>query len=291
MSVIIPCFNVEQYIEECLDSVLKQTYSKIEIICIDNNSVDKTFEKLNQFKDNYPDKIILDYEPKKGATAARNKGLSLAKGKWIQFLDADDLLMPNKIEHQLRLIENKIDVIYGASYKRSLNGNEELMPINNNVILGLLSTQLGNTCSNLFKKDKLIEIKGWDTNLVSSQEYDLMMRLYMAKSGFKMDLESLTIVRERKFGQISSNKNKWKTYLKIRLDFLNFLEFKGEEIKKEYLNAIFNAFINCAIYNKFYLFVQLTKRPNLFFKMRVKFFLRVIYNFLFVHKFNSKDMA
>ena len=100
VSVVIPCYNVETYIEECLESVLKQTYSEIEIICIENNSEDRTLEKLIQFKDRFPDKIIVDHETKKGAAAARNKGLSLVRGNWIQFLDADDLLMPNKIEHQ-----------------------------------------------------------------------------------------------------------------------------------------------------------------------------------------------
>jgi len=283
VSVVIPCFNVETYIEECLDSVLKQSYSEIEIICIDNNSEDGTLEKLNKFKDRFPDKIVIDFETKKGAAAARNKGLSLVRGNWIQFLDADDLLMPNKIEHQVSLIEKNIDVIYGASYKRNLSGSEELMPINKNILLGLLSTQLGNTCSNLFKKEKLIKVGGWNTGLISSQEYDLMIRLYKMNAIFKIDAKPLTIVREREFGQISSNKYKWKTYLKIRLEFLNFLELKGVEIKNEYLHVIFNVVINCAIHNKLYVLFIMIKKIKLFLKMRYKIFLRIIYNILFVY--------
>jgi glycosyltransferase involved in cell wall biosynthesis len=58
VSVIIPCFNVQDYIEECLDSVVSQTYTNIEIICVDNYSKDKTWDKLNNLKEKYPQLVI-----------------------------------------------------------------------------------------------------------------------------------------------------------------------------------------------------------------------------------------
>jgi len=103
ISIIILCYNVQNYIVDCVESCIAQTYKSIEIICIDNNSSDKTPVILSDLKKKYP-QLILGKEIKPSASAARNRGLSLAKGDWIQFLDADDLLMPAKIKHQVELI-------------------------------------------------------------------------------------------------------------------------------------------------------------------------------------------
>ena len=70
-----------------------------------------------------------------------------------------------------------------------MKGEQYLMPISEDVVEGLFSTKLGNTCSNLFKKQKLEEIGGWNVDLKSSQEYDLMMRLFKVNSKFKIDIE------------------------------------------------------------------------------------------------------
>lgn len=106
ISIIIPAYNVEVYIKECIHSAFAQTHKPIEVICIDNNSTDNTWQKLKQLHEKYPS-LLIDKELKPGAPAARNKGLALSKGEWIQFLDADDLLLPEKIEHQAKLLQNK----------------------------------------------------------------------------------------------------------------------------------------------------------------------------------------
>ena len=103
VSIVIPCYNVQEYLAECLDSIFAQSYPFLEVICIDNNSTDETYRLLQKTKQKYPT-LIIDKESMPGAPAARNKGLALAKGEWIQFLDADDLLLPAKIEHQLNMV-------------------------------------------------------------------------------------------------------------------------------------------------------------------------------------------
>jgi glycosyltransferase involved in cell wall biosynthesis len=113
ISVIIPCYNVEAFISECVDSVLNQTYQEIEIICIDNNSSDNTWQTLIQLKNIFPH-LIIDKEIKAGACAARNKGLNIANGYWVQFLDADDLLLPKKIEHQVELLKCNSNIAFVA---------------------------------------------------------------------------------------------------------------------------------------------------------------------------------
>ena len=119
VSVIIPAYNVEAYIAPCLGSVLAQSYPKLEIICVDNNSTDNTLQKLEALREKHPE-IILLTEEKQGAPAARNAGLHIAKGEWIQFLDADDILLPGKISRQVSLLENaEVGFIAGASVRVS----------------------------------------------------------------------------------------------------------------------------------------------------------------------------
>jgi len=106
VSIIIPCFNSEHFVKFAIESAINQAYDNIEIILIDNNSDDNTWEILNEIKLLCPGKVKVFQELKKGAPAARNKGLKEANGEWIQFLDADDILLPPKIGNQITMIKN-----------------------------------------------------------------------------------------------------------------------------------------------------------------------------------------
>ena len=84
ISVIIPCYNAERYIQEAIESVLTQAYPEIEIIVVDDGSKDSSIEKLTP----YLDRIILIKQENAGACVARNRGLEVATGELIKFLDA-----------------------------------------------------------------------------------------------------------------------------------------------------------------------------------------------------------
>lgn len=235
VSVIIPCYNVEAYIAECLESVLLQTYSEIEVICVDNNSSDKTVELLQQYE--AQGKIKLLKEEKAGASSARNKGLSVANGDWIQFLDADDLLLPEKIKHQLALINGNKEVAFiaGACYKQTVEGKRTATVLaETDRFKALFTTSLGNTCSNLFNTDKLRTIGGWNEALKSSQESDLMFRLLKKEYLVLFDQKPLTMIRERVGGQISQldPKGNLFQYIQLRLNIINYLK----ENKTDYFN-------------------------------------------------------
>src|SRR5258706_12439179 len=101
ISIIIPCYNSEKYLARAIESVLKQTYINYEIIVVDNNSLDNTINSIHDHIKRYPNLIRILHEYKKGAPAARNKGLYEAKGDWVRFLDSDDELLPTKLEHQM----------------------------------------------------------------------------------------------------------------------------------------------------------------------------------------------
>jgi len=102
VSVIIPLYNAEAYISECIKSVLAQTCPNIEVIIIDDGSTDNSAALAETFASS---EVKLYRQANKGASTARNYGLREAKGKYIQFLDADDLLSADKIEAQVGLLE------------------------------------------------------------------------------------------------------------------------------------------------------------------------------------------
>lgn len=109
VSIIIPCFNSEKYIAETINSALNQTYKNCEIIVVNDGSTDKSGDIIRS----YGSKIISFHGENKGASAARNKGTEIAKGKFIQYLDSDDLLTPDSLEIKVKaLIDSEYDVAY-----------------------------------------------------------------------------------------------------------------------------------------------------------------------------------
>jgi glycosyltransferase involved in cell wall biosynthesis len=227
VTVIIPCFNVQNCILECLNSVFEQTHKNIEVICIDNNSTDNTNELLQNAKKKYST-LIVEKELNIGAPAARNKGLANASGEWIQFLDADDLLLPGKIEHQVNLINQSKNVpfVAAASYHKDIFKKRKLKLPNVEIWKALFTTNLGITSSNLFRRSQVLDVGAWNETIKSSQEYDLMFRLIKVFGEPLIDNEPLTLIRERKIGQISQRnpKEKWNQYIQLRVGIIHYLK-------------------------------------------------------------------
>lgn len=118
VSVIIPVFNTEKYIEECLMSVLSQTLKDIEVICINDGSTDHSLEILKDFRERDDRVTVLD-QLNEGQSSARNKALSLATGKYIYFMDSDDLITSQMLEELYTMSEEKnLDILYfsGTSF-------------------------------------------------------------------------------------------------------------------------------------------------------------------------------
>src|ERR1700748_3370934 len=102
VSIIIPVYNAQKYLAETINSALAQTWPNKEIIIVDDGSTDNSFQIAKNFEN---DKVRVYYQENRGAGAARNKGLREAKGNYIQFLDADDLISNNKAEEQINLLK------------------------------------------------------------------------------------------------------------------------------------------------------------------------------------------
>ena len=111
VSIVIPLFNSEAYLADTLNSVLNQNWHNKEILIIDDSSTDNSLAVANEFKSRYPVLIQIHKNIGKGACKARNYGYHLSKGDFIQFLDADDILCPNKIKEQVLALGNHTDKI------------------------------------------------------------------------------------------------------------------------------------------------------------------------------------
>lgn len=113
VSVIVPVYNAENYMKETIDSILAQTYENIEIICIDDMSKDNSRDILEEYSSKYENIRTILLEKNGGVANARNVGISKAKGRFIAFLDSDDIWLPEKIEKQVGfMLENKYEFTF-----------------------------------------------------------------------------------------------------------------------------------------------------------------------------------
>lgn len=132
VSIIMPNYNGEKYLKETLDSVLNQTYENWELLFVDDCSTDRSVEIVKSYKDSRI-KLLLN-ETNSGAATSRNYALREAKGKWIAFLDSDDLWTNDKLEKQVEFMEKNA---YSFSYTKyeEIDGNSNKL---NKVVFGPL---------------------------------------------------------------------------------------------------------------------------------------------------------
>ena len=206
ISIIIPCYNSEKFVTRALDSVLKQTYKDWEIILVNNNSTDGTQVVLDAFQAKHADRVRVYFEAKKGAPAARNTGLKAAKGEWIQFLDADDEILPDKLAGQIETGTKAEAAIVISPYTRVSNRDGNHFEVPRKVFpaddwSALILSNMGITSSNLFKREILMKVNGWDENLIASQEYDMMFRMLQLGPKVAFDDNYRTIIH---FGSLES---------------------------------------------------------------------------------------
>lgn len=179
VSIIIPCYNTEKYIAEAIDSALSQSYQPIEVIVIDDGSTDSSVEVIKT----YSGHVRLEKNRGKGACAARNLGLTLSRGKYIQFLDADDVLVSDKIEKQVPYLESgAADLVFCKGFLfgdgKPIRPKKRVIasPINIDPFVYCLNQGLS-TEGPLHRKSALDKIGGFDEALPRAQETDLHIRL------------------------------------------------------------------------------------------------------------------
>lgn len=116
VSVVVPIYNVSEYLVECLESLKKQTLTQIEVIMVNDGSTDDSGKIAEQYQDKNPNFMLLNKE-NRGLSAARNTGMDVARGKYVYFLDGDDYLAENALESLYAIAEReKLDVVKFSAY-------------------------------------------------------------------------------------------------------------------------------------------------------------------------------
>jgi glycosyltransferase involved in cell wall biosynthesis len=182
VSVIIPAHNRERLIERALSSVLAQTYSGLEVIVVDDGSLDGTSQKVLALRDEDSRIRLLKHSANLGAQAARNKGSRAAKGRWLAFLDSDDQWLPDSLEKRLYMAEEKsVEVVHSDCYVVRQKGEAfqlfSVPPFKGKTYRDLLKRP-GPFFQGLLITKKALEGIGYlDETIVSYQEWDTAIRL------------------------------------------------------------------------------------------------------------------
>lgn len=240
VSIIIPCYNSSRYLSETLTNILSQTHSNFECLVIDDGSTDDTSLIARSFAER-DNRIRYYSQENAGSAAARNKGIELSKGEFFQFIDADDLIHPEKVKIQVEyLLENStIDVAFGQVVL--FNGSEEVnfnsvVDCNNNytkrlngrdqeVLKYLVLDNIMAIHAALFRSKIIRSIGIFDTNLKSCEDYDFWFRAALAHFNFSYNTDPRTTCYYRKHIQN-------KSYSSSRMSYYRSL------VIQKHLNAV-----------------------------------------------------
>lgn len=180
VSVIVPVYNGEKYIKSCLDSILKQTLKEIEIIIINDGSTDSTQEILENYQNQYNDKIKIIKKENEGQGKARNVGIDLSKGEFITFIDADDEIEPNMLQSMYELLKKEDADIVICDYYEIYEKNKVLrkaIPQRQNDI----------------KKDYIVSVAGPCNKLIRT-EILTKNQLHFMQTGAYEDLSIIPLI-------------------------------------------------------------------------------------------------
>lgn len=204
VSILVPAYNSEEWIAETILSALAQTWPRKEIIVVDDGSKDQTAATARRFASNEVTVVSTDNQ---GSAAARNHALHLSQGDYIQWLDADDLLSPGKIESQLaalREVENK-RILLSSSWAFFNYRTQRARFIETSLwhdlsppewLLRKLSENLHMQTSTWLTSRELAEAAGpWDTRLVSDDDGEYFCRVLMASKGTRFVPEAKVFYR------------------------------------------------------------------------------------------------
>jgi glycosyltransferase involved in cell wall biosynthesis len=229
ISVVIPCYNSEAFVETTVRSALDQTHPIGEVICIDDGSTDGTLEVLRSIREEN-DALTIHAQENQGICEARNTGLGIASREYVAFLDHDDVLDVRKLEHQAELISDcsfRPDFVAAAYEEMFPNAD---IPSRTRQIytddpwIGLIHARLGRTSSNLWKASSIREVGAWRDEDGLSLDTGLMFRLLKNNARFVGDRTPLTTryIRDTS-ASMSDRRTQWWTFLDLRAEIHEYL--------------------------------------------------------------------
>lgn len=199
VSIIIPVFNLEDYIENCIRSLLNQTYENIEILCIDDGSKDNSAEVIAKLIEE-DSRVKYIHQENGGVSSARNKGLESAEGDYIMFIDGDDYMHYQAVEILVRCIEEKncdlvsAHQVHTSSLEEKMNviekytcheaSHEDLFKEVNGNVIGKSS------CAKLFRKEAALKVR-FPVGIANGEDANYIIRLLA--TGIRTCIVDLTL--------------------------------------------------------------------------------------------------
>ncbi len=210
VSILIPCFNAERWVADAIESALAQTWPDKEVIVIDDGSQDRSLDIIKSFGN----RIRWETGPNRGGNVARNRLLELARGEWLQYLDADDYLLPPKIEQQAMFLRNHptCDVVYSPILwvrwsETQVSEEVSIIPEPHDPWILLARWRLPQTGGSLWRKQAIISVDGWKPDQPCCQEHELYFRLLQAGAEFCYFGECNAAYRDRSGDATVSKRN------------------------------------------------------------------------------------
>jgi glycosyltransferase involved in cell wall biosynthesis len=182
VSVLMPAYNAEKYIDESIESILNQTFADFELVIIDDCSTDKTWEIIQKYKEKDKRIIAIKNEKNLGIAGNRNKLKKLARGIYVVWQDADDISMPDRLKHQYEFMEVNQSVGICGGWLEFFNGNgqnsvrkykEKDEDLRKNVFRFSPASQ----CAAIIRKSVLDEMGDYDLNYPSAEDLDMSFRI------------------------------------------------------------------------------------------------------------------
>ena len=242
VSIIIPCYNYAQFLPETLNCILNQTFNDWECIVIDDGSVDNSAEVVKQYtiKDS---RIKYIYQKNQGLSASRNTGIKHSLGKYIQLLDADDLIENEKLKEHVEFLENNesVKLVYGPikhftkeNNKKGIFTWRDIHEISGkyiDVLPHLVKDNVFLVSAPLFYKSIVQEIGEFDIRLKSLEDWDFWFRFILNDAVFhylNAD-ETATLIRSHDVNMSSNHKRMWEAKRMVRLKLKTYLSIKLQE--------------------------------------------------------------
>lgn len=231
ISIVIPVYNVAPYIDECLDSVVKQSYVDWECILVDDGSTDGSAEKCDVIakKDS---RIRVYHQQNQGVSASRNFGIEQSKGEFIYFLDADDYCYANIFEY----VDTEYDIVIGGY----LSGNNTWLhsvSSPNNIPLAFLREQLVCRIGGFFVKKKIVESSNirFEEGCKYGEDLDFILRVFLNASNVKICQEPFVYYRSTPNSAMTHfNYDRFDTFFS-RVKLVDYAKERGNCAASDYL--------------------------------------------------------
>jgi glycosyltransferase involved in cell wall biosynthesis len=226
VSVVIPTFNCAKYLPESVGSAVSQTFAEKEVIVVDDGSTDNTKEVLAPFRE----RITYIYQENSGASSARNRGVAQSSGKYIAFLDADDIWMERKLQKQVDFFERQpksVKLTY-TDWEYFFDPPDlrprwilKISAYGGKVTRQLFCHDFIYTPTVMIEKEFLTSLGPFDTGLTIAEDYDMWLRASAAcEFGFLPEVLTAVRMRPQSLIQVSLRETRERTWIAVRDKFL-----------------------------------------------------------------------